>query len=343
MNQELYYTIEKILKEQNIDFKKNYNLSFFTPFEYPLLSRLIIQPKTQKELIDTVSIFRKFTRDKIHCFGNFSNTIIHENSKILNKPIIITRNLKNIQIEETKNFCEVECGYPLPKFSSILTNKSYKGFSSLLGIPGSIGGAIFMNAGSFGQEISDKLISVNYLDNDLNIKTIFKKDINFDWRYSDFQNEIEHQAIISARFNLDKGDEKKLKQHMLFSKKRRSRTQEKPGNNFGSVFATRWIYGESNVKDYNYKIINNFINFLFTITKKFRPKIVSLFLTNLIYSFNKKYFDFKNNEKIIISQKTLNCFLIKNEKTKPSDYINFIYKFKKKFKPKCKVEIRIYD
>ena len=43
-----------------------------------------------------------------------------------------------------------------------------------------------MNAGSFGQEISDKLISVNYLDNDLNIKTIFK-DINFDWRYSDFK------------------------------------------------------------------------------------------------------------------------------------------------------------
>ena len=58
---------------------------------------------------------------------------------------------------------------------------------------------------------------------------------------------------------------------MLFQK-RRSRTQEKPGNNFGSVFATRWIYDESNVKDYKYKIINNFINFLFK-SKKLDQKL----------------------------------------------------------------------
>ena len=200
-----------------------------------------------------------------------------------------------------------------------------------------------MNAGSFGQEISDKLISVDYLDMDLNIKTLDKQSINFDWRYSNFQDEIKHLAILSAKFKLDKGDEKKLKRHMVFSKKKRSRTQEKAGNNFGSVFATRWIYNESNIKNYKYKFINNSTNYMFKITKYFRPKIVASYLTNFLYFFNRGYLDLKDNDKIEISNKTLNCFLIKNEKTKPSDYINFIYNFKKKFKPKCKIEIKIYE
>ena len=82
---------------------------------------------------------------------------------------------------------------------------------------------------------------------------------------------------------------------------------------------------------------------MFKITKYFRPKIVASYLTNFLYFFNRGYLDLKDNDKIEISNKTLNCFLIKNEKTKPSDYINFIYNFKKKFKPKCKIEIKIYE
>ena len=332
-----------MLREQNINFKANFNLSLHTPFEYPLLSKLVIYPNSKEQLINSILILRRYAKQKVYCFGNFSNSIIHENSKVLYCPIIITRNIKNIQIKDDEKFCEVESGYPLPKLSSILTNKGFEGFSSLLGIPGTIGGAIYMNAGSFGQEISDKLISVDYLDNDLNIKTLDKQSINFEWRYSKFQDEIKHLAILSAKFKLDKGDEKKLKEHMIFSKKKRSRTQEKAGNNFGSVFATKWIYKESNIKNYKYKFITNSINYLFKITKYFRPKIVESYLTNFLYFFNIRFLDLKNNEKIEISDKTLNCFLIKDKKTKPSEYINFIYKFKKKFKPKCKIEIRIYE
>ena len=337
------YTIKELLKKYKINFEYNANLSRYTPFKYPILSKLIIHPNTKEELINIVSVIKKYTTDQIYFFGNFTNSIIHEKSKILKQIIIMTRNLKKIEINEVEKICEVECGYPLPKLSSILTNRSYEGFSGLLGIPGSIGGAVYMNAGSFGHEISDKLISVDYLDKNLNIKTILKNKINFSWRYSGFQDSIDHLTILSAKFKLDTADLEKQKRHLIHSKKRRSRTQEKPGNNFGSVFATKWIYNESSIENFWYKNINNLINYVFKITKFSRPRILSFCLTKLLMSLNKKYFNLKNNEKIRISNKTLNCFLIKNEKTKPSDYINFINDFKKKFKPNCKVEIQIYE
>lgn len=152
-----YYTIARLFKEKSINFYKNYNLVKNTPFKYKLISKLIICPQNQKELISAVKILSKNTQNKIYCFGNFSNSIIHEKSEILNHPIIITKNLKKFDINLNQNFCEVEAGYPIPKFSSILSKKGFTGFSGLLGIPGSIGGGIFMNAGSFGNEISVKI------------------------------------------------------------------------------------------------------------------------------------------------------------------------------------------
>ena len=252
-----YYTIESLFKEKSINFYKNYNLAKNTPFKYKLISKLIIYPQNQNELISAVKILRN-TKNKIYCFGNFSNSIIHEKSEILNHPIIITKNLKKFDINLNQYFCEVEAGYPIPKFSSILSKKGFTGFSGLLGIPGSIGGGIFMNAGSFGNEISDKLISVKYLDDNFDIKNINTKQINFDWRFSGFQKVLNHVAILSAKFKLEKGDIKKIKKHFYISKNIRAFTQEKAGNNFGSVFATQWIYDESQCNDVKYILMKKY-------------------------------------------------------------------------------------
>lgn len=339
-----YFVLKKILTENLIEFNSDYNISKYTPIKYPLISKLVIYPKSQTEFINTLNILKNHYEKKITCFGKFSNTIIHENSNVLNEPIIITKNLNKIEIKNNKKICKVEAGFPLPKFCKILSYENFKGFSGMLGIPGSIGGAIYMNAGSFENEISDNLISVDYIDKDLNLKTIYKKEINFRWRHSNFQNSISHLAILSAKFNLIPGDEKKIKNHLLNSQKIRSETQEKPGNNYGSVFATKWIYGESNCKSFEYKIIKKFIEVLFKIAMKiFNSQKLYYFFTKLNIIFNKKYFNIENNNNIRISNRSLNCFLINNEKTKPSDYINFILNFKKKFNPNCKVEIKIYD
>ena len=338
MHQDNYYNIINLLKKQSIQFHSNYNLSKYTPIKYPLISKLIIYPKSQIEFMNILLIMKNHSNNDITCFGKFSNSIIHENSNTLNKPIIITKNLKKLEIKNNKKICEVESGYPLPKLCKILSDENFKGFSGMLGIPGSIGGAIYMNAGSFGNEISDNLISVDYIDKDLNLKTINKKVINFEWRHSDFQNKISHLAILIE------GDEREIRKHLLNSHQIRYETQEKPGNNYGSVFATKWIYGESNCKSIKYKTIKKLIDILFKIVMKiFKSRKLYYIFTELSIWFNKLYFNIKDNKKIQISTKSLNCFLINNKETKPSDYINFILNFKKKFNPSCKVEIKIYD
>ena len=169
-----YFVLKKILTENLIEFNSDYNISKYTPIKYPLISKLVIYPKSQTEFINTLNILKNHYDKKITCFGKFSNTIIHENSNVLNEPIIITKNLNKIEIKNNKKICEVEAGFPLPKFCKILSYENFKGFSGMLGIPGSIGGAIYMNAGSFENEISDNLISVDYIDKDLNLKTIYK-------------------------------------------------------------------------------------------------------------------------------------------------------------------------
>ena len=344
MHKDPYYIIERLLKEQSINFKYNYNISKYTPINYPIFSKLIVYPETIEQTIESIKIIKKFTKEKIYFFGNFSNSIIHENSKILKGSVIITKNLRKFDIFVKEKYCEVETGFPLPKFSNILSNKNFEGFSGLLGIPGSIGGSIYMNAGSFGNEISDKLISVNYLDENLKIKIIERKNIYFDWRYSIFQDKLNQSIILSAKFKLDLGDAKNIQKHKLNAQRIRSITQEKAGNNYGSVFATKWIYNESNYKNYIYKIFKKFLNLLYVILlSTMKLEFTRTFLTKLLINFNKKYFGITNNKNIKISNKSLNCFLIKTKDTKPSEYINFISSFKKKFNPKCKIEIRIYD
>ena len=343
MHKDPYFIINRLLKEQSINFQYNYNISIHTPFDYPVISKIIIYPKTIEQTIYAAKIVKEYTDGKIYFFGNFSNSIIHEKSKILNGPVIITKSLRKFDIFEKEKFCEIESGYPLPKFSNILSNKNFEGFSGLLGIPGSIGGAICMNAGSYGHEISDKLISVNYLDQNLKIKTIEKKNINFDWRYSIFQDKLNQSLILSAKFRLDVGNNKKIQEHKFNSKKHRSITQEKAGNNYGSVFATKWIYNESKYKSYKYEIFKKFLNLIYIFALKLKLEFARSFLTKILINFNKKYFNISDSGNIKISNKSLNCFLIENKDTKPSEYINFISSFKKKFNPKCKVEIRIYE
>ena len=85
MHNNSYYIIDKLLKEQSINFQYNYNMSRYTPFDYPVISKLIIYPKTIEQTIYAAKIVKEYSDGKIYFFGNFSNSIIHEKSKILNQ------------------------------------------------------------------------------------------------------------------------------------------------------------------------------------------------------------------------------------------------------------------
>ena len=105
----------------------------------------------------------------------------------------------------------------LSKFSRYISNESFDGFSGLMGFPATIGGAIFMNAGSYGQEISDFLESVDCVNNKGELVNL-KEDLKFKWRISNFQNIYKNYFILKAYFNLVAYDKKKFYCTKIFVK-----------------------------------------------------------------------------------------------------------------------------
>lgn len=137
---------------------------------------------------------------------NYAYYIIGNASKILFSDgicpyVIIKNNINYLTIDE--NVIKVGAGYLLPMLCSRLIDLGFVGFAELSDIPGSIGGAIVMNAGANGKAISDYLESVEVLIDDKKV-TIEKNELIFNYRYSSFQTN--NYVILGATFKCQRGD-----------------------------------------------------------------------------------------------------------------------------------------
>ena len=144
--------------------------------------------------------------------------------------------MRSIKIESHSGIVEVEAGVMLPTMSNILAKNGLQGGEWTIGIPGTVGGAICMNAGSGNLSLAKNLLSVQVIDNKtLEIYEIQKKDIDFQYRFSPFQqNNLE---IISAKLLFKpKGNIKQLLETTKNNLKKKTATQPYDLPSFGSVF-----------------------------------------------------------------------------------------------------------
>ena len=115
----------------------------------------------------------------------------------------------------------------------IALRKGYKGFESLVGVPGTVGGALIMNAGAHGTEISELLISSRTININGEIRTYLKKDIEFTYRKSTFpKNEI----LLDARFRIKKGDKYNILKRKEKVSIKRKESQPLKFRSAGSIF-----------------------------------------------------------------------------------------------------------
>ena len=260
--------------------------------------------------------------------GNISNIIIRDG--IINTPIINLHKLSNIFEKRThEEFkLKVNAGISIPKFSKYLVNKGITAYEGLVGIPGTLGGGIVMNISSYGSCISDYLISVECIDENGELFSLNKSEINFSFRKSLFQDKKYLILNINFLFPLKNlvGIEKTTKR----SKKviqHRSNFQENILPNLGSIFATYDLY-----KDLRKK------NFLFYMTY-----IVYKILSFLVYKFSRRnFFGFRkffvkiysrllkldSSTDFFVSDKTINC-LVNRGSSKGNDAIKFVKHMKK--------------
>ena len=144
----------------------------------------------------------------------------------------------------------------LSKISNVAYEKGLSGLEFACGIPGTIAGAIKMNAGAYGKEIKDVLVSTTYLDKNLELHTITNAENEFNYRKSRFSNN-KQDIIISAALELVQGNKDEIKQTM--DANMNSRKEKQPinfpsgGSTFkrGEDYITAKLIDQCGLKGYN--------------------------------------------------------------------------------------------
>ncbi len=164
-------------------------------------------PKNAGELIETVKQLTAENK-KYVVLGNMSNVLVPD--KGLEIPVVVTTSMKNVKvINETSEKVTVyaESGVSFTKLAFEMCKKGYSGLEFAYGIPGTVGGAVYMNAGAYGGEAKDVIIKVYSCDKNGNTLEFSNEECKFDYRTSAFVDN--GLVIIGAEFVLTKADAEK--------------------------------------------------------------------------------------------------------------------------------------
>ncbi len=147
---------------------------------------LMIFPKSKQDLIKVVEIINE-NKIQLTILGSGSNVLVSDNG-IKGAVISLKNSLKQIEVDD--NILYAECGTMLGKIVKCAVKNNLIGLENLNGVPGTLGGALIMNAGAWGGEISENLIHVEVINSKSEIQKIQKKDLNFSYRQSSFNKMI---------------------------------------------------------------------------------------------------------------------------------------------------------
>ena len=219
---ELKKTVQGILLE-------NESMSKHTSYGIGGKVMAYITPYDVKDLIEIIKIINE-NNLKFYFVGSGSNLLV--NDKRINA-IIITpaKALKSLTIKN--NIISAESGTMLGRMVKEAIKHNLTGLESLVGVPGTLGGALMMNAGAWGSEISNYLISVDVINTRGEIKKLYPKDIQFKYRHSSFKSD---EFILSAEFKLRKATKVEIKKKKAIASKGRISSQPLKYRSAGSVF-----------------------------------------------------------------------------------------------------------
>ena len=190
---------------------------------------LMIFPKSKQDLIKVIEIINE-NKIQLTILGSGSNVLVSDNG-IRGAVISLKNSLKQIEVDD--NILYAECGTMLGKIVKHAVKNNLIGLENLNGVPGTLGGALIMNAGAWGGEISENLIHVEVINLKSEIQKIQKKDLNFSYRQSSFNKD---DILLSAKFNLKKADKDIIKENFIEAQSGRKKSQPLNKKSAGSLF-----------------------------------------------------------------------------------------------------------
>jgi len=223
--------IQKIKKMDIGKVVEKVPLKEHTTYKVGGIASCFVYPKDVKSLIKLLK-YIKSHNIKFKILGNGSNTLFSDNP--YDGVIVKLDKLDQLDIKKNNNIV-VGAGYNLMKLSAQVARRGLAGLEFASGIPGTIGGAVYMNAGAYKSDMGYVVKKVKVLTPDFKVITMTNRELDFHYRMSFFQKNPGY-ICLEATIGLQKGDKDELSKVIKERKQRRVETQPLEYPSAGSVF-----------------------------------------------------------------------------------------------------------
>jgi UDP-N-acetylmuramate dehydrogenase len=206
MNDGIVNRLKSIVGETNV--RVNEPMKNHTTFKIGGSARVFVTPEKPEQIQDIVNLGREQTVP-IHIIGNGSNLLVSDEG-VEGIVVAVFGKLAGYDICDTT--INVQAGMSLIALSNIAADAGLSGLEFASGIPGSVGGAIYMNAGAYDGQMSDVVVNVTVIDGDNNIEVLSAEDLDFGYRSSIIAKK--NMIVLSARLQLTRANEIAIKSRM---------------------------------------------------------------------------------------------------------------------------------
>lgn len=225
MNNSLLETLDNL----KIEYRQNEPMSEHTSFKLGGPADIFVTVDSKEKLSQAVKVLKDGNMPYL-VVGKGSNLLVSD--KGIEGAVLSLSKMDDITVDG--EYITASAGASLAAVCVFAMNNSLSGLEFAFGIPASVGGAMYMNAGAYGGELSQRVVSAEYMDGDGNLKSISVEDMKLGYRTSIFKNS--DMVIVSVTFKMEKDNKEDIKARMddFMSRRRSKQPLEYPSA--GSTF-----------------------------------------------------------------------------------------------------------
>lgn len=303
------------LVRSEIALDRDVALSEYTYLRTGGVARVVVNPTSVAQLAKTIEILDGHgLRYKV--IGGTSNLLFRDEATY--SILVSTVRVNKISFHSSAGVIVADCGVMMPDLSRVALWNSVVGFEGLEGIPGTIGGGIFMNAGAYGTELKDRLLSAVAIRPGGKVEEVDAPELGLTHRASALRRGMFSGIVATCTFRAEKGDAQKIYSKMENFHAKRHKYQDFMYPNLGSIFSGS-PYRALAERDRIFKLVSALYYLLRYEYKVFHRE--SPINRKWLNDFMLKRFDFDYQIQPF-SDKTLNCLVNRGQGT--DEMIRFI-------------------
>lgn len=211
--------------------ERNVSMKEYTTFRIGGRASALVKPSTIHQVSNIYACCSQH-QIPVYLIGKGSNVLVSDNG-VNGVVIVLSGDFSGISLEDdTTLVCEA--GAPLSKVCRFAEEHALSGLEFAYGIPGTVGGAVFMNAGAYGGEMQDVVTSCMHVSPDGTTAVLSRKELDFSYRHSVYSEGS--NCIVEVRLKLFQGDRQEISEKMNSFLNRRKEKQPLDYPSAGSTF-----------------------------------------------------------------------------------------------------------